>query len=182
MFLESGVERRMTLLPRQYWVFGMLAALLALLCCDEQAVAQSLGAETKLPIPRFVSLRSAEVNLRTGPGTTYPIEWVYVRRGFPVEVIAEFDIWRKIRDWQGTIGWVHQSMLDGRRTALVVGEVRMLRREPSRGSAPVARLAPGVIGRLQECAGDWCLIETADYRGWLPRDEFWGVGPQEVLD
>lgn len=146
------------------------------------AVAQTLGPETNLPIPRFVSLRSAEVNLRTGPGTTYPIEWVYVRRGFPVEVIAEFDIWRKIRDWQGTVGWVHQSMLDGRRTALVVGEDRFLRDEPSPAAMPVARLASGVIGQLLECAGAWCRIDAANYRGWLPRDEFWGVGPQEVLE
>lgn len=151
-------------------------------CGGLPATAQTLGPETDLPIPRFVSLRSAEVNLRTGPGTTYPIEWVYVRRGFPVEVIAEFDIWRKIRDWQGTVGWVHQSMLDGRRTALVVGEDRLLRSEPSPDSAPVARLAPGVIGNLLDCAGSWCRIDAADYRGWLPRDEFWGVGPQEVLD
>lgn len=163
-------------------VLGVPAALLLLFCGGESAAAQSLGAETKLPVPRFVSLRSAEVNLRTGPGTNYPIEWVYVRRAFPVEVVAEFDIWRKIRDWQGTVGWVHQSMLDGRRTALVVGEDRILRSEPSAGAAPVARLAPGVIGKLLECAGDWCLIDAADYQGWLSRDEFWGVGPQETLD
>lgn len=163
-------------------IFGRAVILLVLSCYGPSGLAQTLGPETSLPIPRFVSLRSAEVNLRTGPGTTYPIEWVYVRRGFPVEVIAEFDIWRKIRDWQGTVGWVHQSMLDGRRTALVVGEDRLLREEPSSAAVPVARLASGVIGELLECAGEWCRIDAANYRGWLPRDEFWGVGPQEMLE
>lgn len=161
---------------------GPLLSFFLLLLASVPVAAQALGSETKLPIPRFVSLRSAEVNLRTGPGTNYPIEWVYVRRDFPVEVVAEFDIWRKIRDWQGTVGWVHQSMLDGRRTALVVGEDRLLRSDSSRDAAPVARLAPGVIGKLLECAGDWCQIDAGGYRGWLPRDEFWGVGPQEALN
>lgn len=161
---------------------GGAAVTLALSSYGLPAAAQTLGPETNLPLPRFVSLRSAEVNLRTGPGTTYPIEWVYVRRGLPVEVIAEFDIWRKIRDWQGTVGWVHQSMLDGRRTALVVGEDRLLRGEPGPAAVPVARLAPGVIGELLECAGAWCRIDAANHRGWLPRDEFWGVDPQEVLE
>jgi SH3-like domain-containing protein len=143
---------------------------------------ENVGNETKLPLPRFVSLRSNEVNLRTGPGTTYPVDWVYVRRGLPVEVIAEFDVWRKIRDWQGTVGWVHQSMLDGRRTALIAGAERVLHRDPVDNSAPIARLAPGVIGRLLKCEGLWCRIEVEDYRGWLKRDEFWGAYPDEKVE
>jgi SH3-like domain-containing protein len=141
-----------------------------------------IGDETKLPLPRFVSLRSNEVNLRTGPGTTYPVDWVYVRRGLPVEVVAEFDVWRKIRDWQGTLGWVHQSMLDGRRTVLIAGAERILHREPVAGSPAVARLATGVIGRLLECDGAWCQLAIEAYRGWLRRDEFWGVYPDETFE
>jgi SH3-like domain-containing protein len=143
---------------------------------------ESVGNETKLPLPRFVSLRSNEVNLRTGPGTTYPVDWVYVRRGLPVEVIAEFDVWRKIRDWQGTVGWVHQSMLDGRRTALIAGAERALHQDPADSSTAVARLAPGVIGRLLKCEGIWCRIEVENYRGWLKRDEFWGAYPDEKVE
>ena len=146
-----------------------------------QAVADSLGSETKLPIPRFVSLRSVEVNLRAGPGTNYPVDWVFVRRGLPVEVIAEFDVWRKIRDWQGTVGWVHQSMLDGKRTARVTGADRELRTEPAESAGVVARLAPRVIGRLLECNPAWCRIDAAGYRGWLKRDEFWGTYPDEKV-
>src|SRR5262244_195685 len=147
----------------------------------QRAAAQTLGSETKLPLPRFVSLRSSEVNLRTGPGTNYPVDWVFVRRGLPVEIIAEFDVWRKIRDWQGTVGWVHQSMLDGRRTARVTGAERELRSEPAESAAIVARLAPGVIGRLLECDAAWCRIDVAGYRGWLRRDEFWGTYPDEKV-
>jgi SH3-like domain-containing protein len=145
------------------------------------ALAENLGSETRLPIPRFVSLRSNEVNLRTGPGTTYPVDWVFVRRGLPVEIIAEFDVWRKIRDWQGTVGWVHQSMLDGRRTARITGADRELRGEPAEDASVVARLSSGVIGRLLECEAAWCEIDAEGYRGWLKRDEFWGTYPDEKV-
>jgi SH3-like domain-containing protein len=164
----------------RFWLAGFLALASAL--GPAPAAAQSvLGTETQLPLPRFVSLRSDEINMRTGPGGTYPVEWVYRRRGMPVEVIAEFDVWRKIRDWQGTVGWVHQSMLDGRRQALIVGEERILRREPAAGAPGVARLQPGVVARLLECTTDWCRLEAQDFAGWLRRDEFWGVYPGEAL-
>jgi SH3-like domain-containing protein len=140
------------------------------------------GAETGLPLPRFVSLRSAEVNLRTGPGLGYPIEWVYRRRQMPVEVIAEFDAWRKIRDWQGTVGWVHGSMLAGERTALVLGEERSLREDPEPTAPAVARLAPGVIGRLERCLDAWCRIEAGGFEGWLLRREFFGAYPDEAIE
>jgi len=160
-----------------------IALLLALALMPSSAAAQSaLGTETQLPLPRFVSLRSNEINLRTGPGINYPIEWIYRRRGMPVEVVAEFESWRKVRDWQGTVGWVHQSMLDGRRGALIIGGERILRRDPADGAVGVARLAPGVIAGLKECGTDWCRLESDSYDGWLKRDEFWGVYPGESLE
>lgn len=140
-----------------------------------------VAAETGLPLPRFVSLRPAEVNLRTGPGNTYPVDWVYKRRHMPVEVVAEFDNWRKIRDWQGSVGWVHQSLLDGRRYALITSEQLLLKR-PSPDGAPVARLMPGVIARLQSCKPGWCRLEIGGYDGWLPHDAFWGAYPNETFD
>lgn len=157
--------------------FILVASILAL----GAFAVEGIGSETSLPVPRFVSLRSNEVNLRAGPGTTYPVDWVYVRRGLPVEVVAEFDVWRKIRDWQNAVGWVHQSMLDGRRTILIVGADRDIRQEPGEAAAIVARLAPGVIGRLLSCGGAWCRIEVQSYRGWLRRDEFWGAYPDEQI-
>lgn len=137
------------------------------------------AAESSLPVPRFVSLRSDEVNVRTGPGVRYPIDWVFVRKTMPVEVLAEFDTWRKIRDVEGTEGWVHQTMLSGRRTALVTGEIRELRRRNDPSAPAIAKLEPGVIANLLECKDVWCRLEVGGQKGWLQRSEFWGALPAE---
>ena len=137
------------------------------------------GPISGLPLPRYVALRAPEVNLRTGPGLRYPIEWVYTRSGLPVEVIDEFETWRRIRDWEGSIGWVHQNMLTGDRSVLVVGKQRLLRRAPGDGSAGLALLEAGVIGRLDRCADGWCQLEVKGLEGWLRDDEIYGVSPGE---
>ncbi|MEX0921522.1 MAG: SH3 domain-containing protein [Rhodovibrionaceae bacterium] len=138
--------------------------------------------QTGLPLPRFVSLRASEVNLRAGPGIRYPIQWVYQRRNMPVEVIEEFETWRRIRDWEGTDGWVHQSMIQGRRSILVTGQERLLLREPEGGSAPVAKLEAGVVGELLGCNGRWCEVAAGGFDGWLPREAFYGTYPDETLE
>ncbi len=120
-------------------------------------------------------MRAAEVNVRTGPGVRYPVEWVLKRRSFPIEIVAEFDSWRKVRDWQGTIGWVHRSMLSGRRTVLVTGLVRHLQSGPDGGAGTVARLEPGVVAELLRCEKRWCEISIAGRSGWLRKGEFWGA-------
>lgn len=145
------------------------------------------GGVTGLPLPRYVSLRADEVNLRTGPGIRYPIDWVYKREGLPVEIIDEFEAWRRVRDREGTTGWVHQSTLSAERTAIVVGERRALRAEAESGADAVAWLEPGVIVRLERCGGDWCEATAQDaggagYRGFLLRGELWGVYPTEIID
>lgn len=137
---------------------------------------------TGLPLPRFVSLRASEVNLRTGPGVRYPIDWVYRRRDLPVEIIDEHETWRRIRDWEGTIGWVHQSMLQGARKVMVTGELRVLRRAPERAADPIARIEPGVIARLEACDEGWCEISIDGLSGWLERHEFYGVYPREEVE
>jgi SH3-like domain-containing protein len=141
----------------------------------------AIAAEKSLPVPRFVTLKSDQVNLRTGPGDRYPIDWVLTRKDMPVEIVAEFEHWRKIRDIEGTEGWVHQRMLLGRRSVIIKGTVRALYREADPASAVVARAEPGVIARLQECKGAWCRIEVQNIAGWLHRDEIWGVYPDEVV-
>ncbi|MSO75869.1 MAG: hypothetical protein EXQ87_03005 [Alphaproteobacteria bacterium] len=140
------------------------------------------AAETTRPVPRFVSLRAGEVNLRTGPGTRYPVEWVLTRQAMPIEVVAEFEHWRKVRDREGTEGWVHQRALAPKRTVIIQGAVQSLRREPESAARVVARVEPGVIGRLVGCKEAWCRIEAAGVRGWLPRDRLWGVYPGEKID
>lgn len=135
-----------------------------------------------LPIPRFVTLRSGEVNARTGPNVSYPIEWVFVRKEMPVEITQEFDTWRRIRDWEGSEGWVHQSMLSGKRGVVVMGEVRTLRKEPRTDAPVVARAQPGVMGWLRKCQGDWCEVDMKGYKGWLTRTDVWGVYPNEKVE
>ncbi len=145
------------------------------------AAAATIAAESKRQLPRFVSLRSNEINVRTGPGERYPVQWVLRRRFMPVEIIAEFEIWRKIRDWEGAIGWVHQRTLTGRRSIIVIGQIRMLRRRPRSDAPAVARAEPAIVGRLLSCQIFWCRVEIQGHRGWLRRRAFWGVYPKEFV-
>jgi SH3-like domain-containing protein len=132
-------------------------------------------------VPRFASLKTDEANLRTGPGERYPIDWVLTKKGLPVEIVSEFDVWRKVHDSEGSEGWVHQRLLAGSRTVLIVGNIRVLHAEPEASSPAVARAEPGVIARLLECRNVWCRVEAQDLKGWLRRSEVWGVYPDEVV-
>lgn len=136
------------------------------------------------PIPRFVSIRGKEVNLRQGPGTRYPIKWVYRAPGFPVEVIAEYDNWRKIRDYEGADGWVHRSMIAGARSVLTLNEDQILRAKPSAESRPLLRLGPRVTAFVLACPEEttFCRVTVRDRSGWLPRNCLWGVYPGEVIE
>jgi SH3-like domain-containing protein len=139
-------------------------------------------AQEKPAVPRFVSLRAEEVNLRAGPGKQYPVEWVFLRRALPVEIVADYGHWRKIRDLDGSEGWVHKSLLSGQRWAMVTGDVRTLRRTAGVDAAPVLRAEAGVLGRLLACEGEWCRLEIEGSKGWLPRRELWGVYPEETIE
>ncbi len=143
--------------------------------------APDLAAETGAPLPRFAALRSSEVNLRAGPGTQYPVEWVFLRRSLPVEITAEYGNWRKLRDVDGSEGWVHKSLLTGRRSVLVTGTVRSLRSNPDGASAVIAKLEPGVVAALLSCGSGWCRIEADGLKGWLPQADFWGAYPNETV-
>jgi SH3-like domain-containing protein len=138
-------------------------------------------AETGLPLPRYASLRANKVHLRTGPGIRYPVDWIFVSRGMPVEITAEFENWRRVRDWQGTEGWVHRSMLSGKRTAVVTGGIQPMRQNPDPESALAARVMEKVVGRVLECEGAWCRIEIGKRRGWMRRAHIWGVYSDEHL-
>jgi SH3-like domain-containing protein len=161
--------------------FVAVVVMLALGAVDMAGAAEK-SAE---PVPRFVSLRADAVNLRSGPGSRYPIEFVYHRKGYPVEIVAEFEQWRQIRDWQGTEGWVHQRMVTGARNVVVQGAQHILRQSADAGAAPIAKLDPGVVAHLLECRDAWCRIEvqsgSSDIKGWLARSDVWGVLPNEVV-
>jgi SH3-like domain-containing protein len=144
--------------------------------------AEEADNTSHLPLPRFASLRSGEVNMRTGPGMRYPIEWVYTRRGLPVEVIAEYDIWRRVRDPEGTEGWVNKTELAGKRGALITGNQHELRDGRDDNAAIVAHLEPGSLGQLISCTQDWCKAKFDGVKGYLRKTDFWGTYPNETFD
>lgn len=162
--------------PVRAAVAGLAAlALLAL------AGGAGRASERKPDLPRFASLRHGKVNMRVGPGLRYPIRWVYRRRGLPVEILRDYDIWRYVRDPWGAQGWIHVRNLSAKRTVLVTGRVHRLRAEPSDKAAAVARVEPTVIGTLERCEGDWCRLSVGDYDGWLRRRDLWGVYRNETV-
>ncbi|WP_338045224.1 SH3 domain-containing protein, partial [Paracraurococcus ruber] len=146
--------------------------------------APRVGSATGLPLPRYAALGSNQVNLRIGPDLRYKIDWTYQRKDLPVQIVEEHDIWRRIRDPEGTEGWVQRPLLTSRRTFLVQGEERALRRRPEEGAEAVARLKPGVIGSLRKCEAEsaWCEARVGDYRGWIRRSEIWGVAADEPVN
>ncbi len=167
---------RVHLTHRILWA-AAAALLLFVSVYPVSAQQRSVGSVTGLPVPRFVTIQSDEVNVRTGPGIRYPVDWVYVRASLPVEVIGEFDNWRKIRDEEGTEGWVHRSMLSGRRSVIVTGEVRPMRRSPDRSAPVVAHMEPGVLASLDVCREAWCEIEVSGLTGWVEAGHVWGADP-----
>lgn len=132
-----------------------------------------------LLVPRFVTLATDEVNMRTGPGTRYPIRLVIKRGGMPVEVVSDHEAWRKIRIIDGDEGWVHKAMLSGRRAVIIQKQVQTLLKKPAEGAPPVAKLEPGVIAQLEACIPDWCNLHVASYEGWIKKNVIWGVYPHE---
>lgn len=176
----SGAAPTRSWASRRAWWRALLGLGLILLL-GGQTTNDGLGRSTGLPVPRVVSLGDDEVNLRYGPGAQYPVKWIYQRAGLPVTVVDEFDVWRQIRDPDGDEGWIHQSLLSGKRQALITGEVRGLRRQPDENARIVLRAEPGVIGDLLECEFDWCQVEIEGRRGWLARDEFYGALPDEIF-
>ena len=150
----------------------------ASLCLAAEEEAKSTG----LPLPRFASLRSGEVNMRSGPGFRYPIRWVYKRRGLPVEILAEYDFWRRVRDSEGAEGWIHKNELTGKRAGIVTGTARALRDAPQDSAALVAHVEEGVTGQVVSCALDWCKLKFEDAKGYLRKTDFWGAYPSEKFD
>jgi len=151
----------------------------------------SVAGASGLPVPRFVSLKSDRVNMRNGPGTDYPTAWVYRRAGLPLEVIKEFEGWRQVRDADGAAGWVMQSFLSGRRTALVLPwEIKAgaavpkvaLRRDDSERARAVAMIEAGVIANLASCDGRWCSVNIDKFHGYIEQKKLWGVYEGEVIN
>jgi SH3-like domain-containing protein len=142
-----------------------------------------IGTVTKLPVPRFVSLRTNQVNFRAGPGFQYPVSWVYQRDGLPVEIIGEFDVWRQVQAPDGGTGWVHQATIRARRSFYITAAQAVLRASADADARPVAYLAEGVSGTLATCpaGSDFCKVATGAETGYLAREDFWGLLQGETI-
>ena len=162
---------------------GFLVCLALIYAKDAPAQEPQKGPVSNLPLPRYVSLKSDRVNVREGPSKEHPTVWIYNRAALPVEITAEFETWRKIRDWEGAEGWVLHSLLSGRRTALVAPSKKepLLLTEKDH-QTPVAKLSPGVVGALRSCDGKWCHLIGKDFDGYIQQENLWGVYPGEKFE
>lgn len=175
----------------RHTVRGGLAGLalmlgLALLAPAHAANEAARGTESGLQIPRFVSLKAAKVNMHVGPGKQYDVTWLYQRAGLPVEITAEYENWRRIRDGDGTEGWVYHSLLSGRRTGVIAAKDKddlvALRSAGSPAGRLKAQLQPGVLVAVKQCTGDWCRVSGDNFDGWVEQVHLWGVYPNEKID
>jgi len=181
---------RMSSLPLALRLICLVA-----LCTGLTAAGPSLGVAhaqearlgpSGLPLPRFVSLRAPRANLRVGPGTDYAVQWTFVRSGVPLEIVQEYDNWRRVRDAEGAEGWINHSLLSGSRTAIVApwekGQIPELplRAQPEETARVVARLEPGLMGELRSCDGQWCEMDFSGVRGWISQTRIWGAYPDEA--
>lgn len=162
-------------------VYCATAAALAILLATSLRAAER-GSETNLPVPRFVSLKTKEGNVRRGPSLSHRIDWVFTRRDMPLQVVAEHGNWRRVEDRDGVGGWIHFALLSGVRTVIVEAQMAQLLARPDPQAPVVAEAEAGVIGRLGPCRPDWCEITAGGAEGWVPKTAIWGVEPGEVRE
>ena len=166
----------------------LVAALCVLLATSVSLTAgnpapeQVRGPVTNLPLPRYVSMKASEGNVRRGPSLTHRIDWVFTRRNMPLEITAEYGHWRRVRDRDGAGGWVHYALLSGTRTVLIEEDMLTVRAQPNENSPITAAFELGVVARLGSCSQDWCRISAGGYRGWVQKQKLWGVTPTELRD
>jgi SH3-like domain-containing protein len=162
------------------------ALVVGLLVSGVEARAAEGGVErgpvTNLPIPRYVSLKVGVANVRRGPSLTHKIDWVFTRRGMPLEVTGEFGHWRRVQDRDGVGGWVHYSLISGARTGIVQTDLVPVLTRAVPDSQVKARLEAGVIVNMDRCGPAWCRVKAGGYRGWMVKSALWGVNPDEVFD
>ena len=139
-------------------------------------------AVTNLPLPRFVSMKAAEGNVRRGPSLNHRIDWVFKRRGMPLEVTAEYGHWRRVQDRDGQGGWVHYALLSGIRTVLIEEDMLQVRARPQEGAPVVAAFELGVVAQLGACDPIWCEVTAGGHTGWTRKENLWGVDADELRE
>lgn len=158
----------------------MAAGLMAVLGAGTALAEAKRGPVTNLPLPRFVSMKASEGNVRRGPSLTHRIDWVFKRRDMPLQITAEYGHWRRVQDRDGAGGWVHYALLSGVRTVLIEADMTPIYSRPDRQSPIAAAFELGVVARLGSCGAAWCRISSGGYRGWVEKDAIWGVFPDEI--
>lgn len=161
-----------------FCVVVWLAAATSVLAEDEV----KKGAVTHLPIPRYVSMKAAEGNVRRGPSLSHRIDWVLTRRDMPLQITAEHGHWRRVQDRDGVGGWVHYSLLSGNRTVIVEKDMLTLHSRPDPTTPITAALEQGVVARLGDCSLEWCRLTAGGYKGWARKEALWGVKPDEIRE
>lgn len=177
-------------LKRRFAAFGLSGVLILTAIAGMEAPARAedkpVGIETGLPLPRFVSLKASKVNVRVGPSRSHPVRWVYQRKGLPIEVLAEFENWRRVRDMDGDVGWIYHTLLDGRRHGLVRPsngeETAKLYDGPDGTGETIAAAEPNVVVALEACGADWCQAQAGGYTGWIAKRDIWGVYASERFE
>jgi SH3-like domain-containing protein len=179
----SGQMSRISTFPSRRRVVAALAVAICMPGMVVSARAEtSRGPVTNLPLPRYVSMKADEGWMRRGPGKTHRVDWVLRRQNVPLQVTAEYDVWRRVRDVDGVVGWMHFTLLSGVRTVIVTKDYTPLRSLPDIGAEPNAYAERGVIAHLGECGPDWCRIGVDGTRGWVLKSEVWGVDPEEIIE
>jgi len=140
------------------------------------------GPVTNLPLPRYVSMKASEGNVRRGPSLTHRIDWVFTRRDMPLRITAEYGHWRRVEDRDGQGGWIHYSLISGVRTVIVEEEMLKIHSRPDPASPVNAALEAGVIARLGKCGPEWCQLRSGGFRGWAPKTDLWGIAEGELRD
>jgi SH3-like domain-containing protein len=175
----------MTLVFGLFWLSTAVILPLGLPAGNGMAQAQEVKLTVRgsgLPVPRYVTLKFDEANLRAGPGREYPVLWQYRQAGLPLRVDAEFGIWRKVIDHDGTAGWMHGSVLSLRRMALVQKSMAKIHANPDEKSNVIALAERLALMELQSCPKTWCHVANNDVRGWIKRQAVWGLLETESLD
>jgi SH3-like domain-containing protein len=168
------------------WLRAALAALFTFASAAGPTHAGNDAGPSGLPVPRFVSIKADRVNVRGGPDKDHDVSFIFTRVGWPVEITAEFENWRRIRDSDGTEGWVYHSLLSGKRMAAVQlkekTDLAPLHSEPDSNSPVTAKLEVGVMGTVKACTGSWCRIAGKNFDGWVEQNDLWGVYPNEKVE
>ena len=173
-------------LGRLSWLAMLVGCMLGTSVSPGHSAKDAAPTTSGLPIPRYVSLKSDHVNVRAGPTKDNDVAWVYTRSGLPVEITAEFENWRRVRDSEGAEGWVYHSLLSGRRTAVVTmkhkDDLASIYDRPDAASAVAARLQAGVIAQVKKCTSNWCRVIGNGFDGWIEQPRLWGVYADEKVD